>query len=126
MSSCTIVSSICSISDAESFNTPQLAAGILYSAIILNNYRTKKKDPNKQVWIRLKASDAYQAGIRERYKIERKFGEAKQGHGLGRCRYLGIDGYKVQAYMTALALNLKRMVKLLTGTNFRGRANACV
>jgi IS5 family transposase len=98
----------------------------IHSAIILNNYRTKKKDPNKQVWIRLKASDAYQAGIRERYKIERKFGEAKQGHGLGRCRYLGIDGYKVQAYMTALALNLKRMVKLLTGTNFRGRANACV
>lgn len=98
----------------------------IHSAIILNNYRTKKKDPNKQVWIRLQASDAYQAGIRERYKIERKFGEAKQSHGLGRCRYLGIDGYQVQAYMTALALNLKRMVKLLTGANFRGRVNACV
>ena len=30
----------------------------------------------------------------------------------------------VQAYMTAIALNLKRMVKLLTGTNFKGRATA--
>jgi len=96
----------------------------IQSAIILNNYRTQKKDPNKQPWIRMKESDSYRAGIKERYKIERKFGEAKQGHGLARCRYLGQDGYRVQAYMTAIALNLKRMVKMLTSTNFRGRANA--
>ncbi len=73
----------------------------------------------------MKASEGYQAGIRERYKIERKLREAKQGHGLDRCRYLGIEGLRVQAYLTALTLNLKRMVKLLTGTNFRGRATAC-
>jgi IS5 family transposase len=72
----------------------------------------------------LLASEPYQRGIRERYKIERKFGEAKQGHGLGRCRYLGIDGYRMQTYMTVIALNLKRMVKLLTNTSFRGRASA--
>ncbi|MFC2015593.1 transposase [Chloroflexota bacterium] len=69
--------------------------------------------------------ETYQRGIRERYTIERKFGEAKQGHGLGRCRYLGIDGYRMQAYMTTIALNLKRMVRLLTNTSFRGRATAC-
>jgi len=97
----------------------------IQSALILNHYRTQKKDPHKEVWIRLKASEGYQAGIRERYKIERKFGEAKQGHGLGRCRYLGIEGFRVQAYLTALVLNVKRMVKLLTGTNFRGRARVC-
>lgn len=95
------------------------------SAIILNDYRTQKKDPNKQVWIEMKESDAYQTGKKERYKIERKFGEGKQGHRLARCRYLGLAAYKVQAYMTAIALNLKRMVKLLTGTNFRSRVKAC-
>ena len=97
----------------------------IHSAIILNRYRTEKKDSNKQIWEELLASEPYQVGIRERYKIERKFGEAKQGHGLGRCRYLGIDGYRMQTYMTVIALNLKRMVKLLTNTSFRGRATAC-
>ena len=93
----------------------------IHSAIILNRIRTEKKDSNKEVWFDLLASEPYQRGIRERYKIERKFGEAKQAHGFGRCRYLGIDGYRVQTYMTAIALNLKRVVKLLTNTSFRGR-----
>ena len=97
----------------------------LHSAIILNKYRTEKKDANKEIWQDLLSSEPYQCGIRQRYTIERKFGEAKQGHGFGRCRYLGIDGYRMQAYMTAIALNLKRMVKLLTNTSFRGRATAC-
>jgi IS5 family transposase len=96
----------------------------LHSAIILNDTRTQKKDANKEIWLDLLASESYQRGIRERYKIERKFGEAKQRHGFGRCRYLGIDGYRMQTYMTAIALNLKRLVKLLTQTSFRGRATA--
>ena len=70
------------------------------------------------------ASEGYQAGQRERYKIERKFGEAKACHGLGRCRYVGRMQYMLQAYLTAIVLNLKRMVRLLTGTSFRGRATA--
>ena len=61
-------------------------------------------------------------GLKERYKIERKFGEAKQGHGLGRCRYVGMLGFAVQAFMTAIMLNLKRMVKLLTGVGFKTQA----
>ena len=60
--------------------------------------------------------------LKERYKIERKFGEAKQGHGLGRCRYVGMLGFEVQAFMTASMLNLKRMVKLLTGVGFKTQA----
>ena len=96
----------------------------IHSAIILRRNRTRKKDPNKQKWLALKETEQYQRGKRERYKIERKFGEAKPWHGLGRGRYLGIVGFMVQAYMTAMALNLKRMVKLLTGTSFRGQATA--
>lgn len=96
----------------------------IHSAIALCAYRTQKKDSNKQVWIRLRASRQYQQGKRERYKVERKFGEAKTGHGLRRCRYLGQAGYLAQATLTAMALNLKRLVKLLTGTNFKGRARA--
>ena len=94
----------------------------IHSAIILNRYRTRKKDPNKQKWLALKETEEYQGGKRERYKIERKYGEGKVYHGLRRCRYVGRMRYAIQAYLTAIVLNLKRMVRLLTGTSFRGRA----
>ena len=94
----------------------------LHSAIRLKKTRTEKKDANKQVWLELKETPQYQQGLKERYKIERKFGEAKQGHGLGRCRYVGMLGFAVQAFMTAIMLNLKRMVKLLTGVGFKTQA----
>ena len=94
----------------------------MHSAIILNDYRTKKKDKNKEVWVKLKKTPEYRAGKKERYKIERKFGEGKENHGLRRCRSVGRSRYAIQACFTALALNLKRLVKLLTGVNFKGRA----
>jgi len=87
----------------------------LHSAIRLNDYRTKKKDGNKEVWQRLEATPEYQLGLKERYKIERKFAEAKTRHGLRRCRYLGLLRYGLQAFLTAIVLNLKRIIKLLTG-----------
>ena len=96
----------------------------LHSAIRLTKTRTEKKDDNKQVWLDLRQTAQYQQGLKERYKIERKFGEAKQGHGFGRCRYLGRLGFAVQAFFTAIMLNLKRMVKLLTGVGFKTQAAA--
>lgn len=96
----------------------------LHSAIHLKAYRTQKKDKNKEVWIQLKSTPEYQQGLKERYKVERKFGEGKQGHGLGRCRYVGEIKFAIQALLTAMTLNLKRMVKLLTEVNFKGRATA--
>jgi IS5 family transposase len=94
----------------------------LHSALRLNDYRTKKKDKNKEIWLRLQQSEEYQEGQQVRYKIERKYGEGKEHHGLRRCRYLGWTRYALQAYLTAMALNLKRMVRLLTGTAFKGRS----
>jgi IS5 family transposase len=91
----------------------------LHSAIRLKKTRTEKKDANKQVWLDLRQTPQYQQGLKERYKVERKFGEAKQGHGLGRCRYLGRLGFAVQAFFTAIMLNLKRMVRLLAGVGFK-------
>lgn len=96
----------------------------LHSAICLKKTRTEKKDHHKQVWLDLRQTPQYQRGLKERYKVERKFGEAKQGHGLGRCRYLGGLGFAVQAFLTAIVLNLKRMVKLLTGVGFKTQAVA--
>ena len=93
----------------------------LNSAIRMKDIRTHKKDKNKEPWIDLSATPEYQQGLKQRYKIERKFGEAKLNHGLGRCRYLGLMGYAVQAFFTAIALDLKRIVKILTGVGFKTR-----
>lgn len=92
----------------------------VHSAIRLNDYRTKKKDPNKQVWLQLQATAEYQLGLKERYKIERKFGEAKSRHGLRRCRSLGLFRYGLQVLLTAIVLNLKRIIKMLTGVRSKG------
>jgi IS5 family transposase len=89
-------------------------------AIRLKTCRTEKKDKNKEGWIKLAESREYREGLRERYKIERKFGEMKKWHGFGRCRYLGLARHGVQLFLTSIAVNLKRMVKLLTGVSFRG------
>ena len=93
----------------------------LHSAIRLKKTRTEKKDGNKQIWLDLIETPQYQEGLKQRYKIERKFGEAKQNHGLGRCRYVGKMRFMVQAYFTAIMLNLKRMIKILTGVGFKTR-----
>jgi len=90
------------------------------SAIRLNSYRIQKKDGNKEGWIKLRESSEYQEGLKERYKVERKFGEAKKWHGFSRCRYVGFMRHAIQSYLTFMALNLKRLVKLLTGVSFRG------
>ena len=94
----------------------------IHSAIRLNDYRTQKKDANKEVWLSLKAAPEYERGLQERYKIERKFGEGKRGHGWGRCRYVGLLRYGLQALLTAMVLNLKRIVKLLVGVPFKSAA----
>jgi len=91
----------------DSANHVLLQDKAIHSAIHLNDYRTKKKDENKAVWLELLEGEEYNQGQKERYKIERKFGEAKQGHGLRRCRYVGLVRYAIQGLLTAIALNLK-------------------
>jgi len=94
----------------------------LKSALRLNRYRLGKKDGNKGPWLTLWEDPDYHAGLKERYKVERKFGEAKLFHGLRRCRYLGLARYALQSYLTAMVLNLKRLVKLLYGVSFRNQS----
>jgi len=72
----------------------------------------------------LRASEPYKRGLKERYKTEHKFGEGKQYHGLGRCRYLGLIGFAMQVFFTVFVLIVKSMVKLLRGTGFKTQSAA--
>jgi transposase, IS5 family len=92
------------------------------SAIRLKRSRIQKKDTHKEGWLKLTESRAYQEGLKQRYQIERKFGEARKWHGFMRCRYLGYTKHGIQSYLTFMALNLKRLVKLLTGVSFKGES----
>lgn len=96
------------------------------SAIRLKRNRTQKKNNHKEGWLKLIASHAYQEGLKQRYQIERKFGEARKWHGFMRCRYLGHIRHGIQSYLTFMALNLKRLVKLLTGVSFKSESRGWV
>lgn len=52
--------------------------------------------------------------LRKRPIVERRFGGGKKWHGLGRARYWGRAKVAIQALMTFLVMNVKRMVKLLS------------
>lgn len=96
----------------------------VHSAIVLNDYRTQKKDASKSLWLQMQQRPEYREGVRQRYKIEAKFGEAKTLHGLRRCRYVGLLRYAIQSYLTAVVLNLKRLVMLLAGVSLRSGLRA--
>ena len=61
----------------------------------------------------LTTSPGYQTSRKLRHRIEHLFGEAKESHGLGRARSRGLDKMNEQATLTAIAQNLKRLVKYL-------------
>jgi len=52
--------------------------------------------------------------MKERKKVERKFGQAKRHYGLSRTRYRCRWRMAIQALMTFFVINAKRMIKLLT------------
>jgi hypothetical protein len=91
----------------------------MHVGIKLRRTRTQKKDPNKERWIALKQTRHYQTAIKVRSRVEQPFGQAKDKHGFDRCRYLGLAKYRIQAFMTFMVVNAKRIVKLLTGITFR-------
>lgn len=51
--------------------------------------------------------------LRHRWRVEGVHGESKSWHGLGRAVRRGLANMKIQAYLTAAAINLKRLAALL-------------
>jgi len=91
----------------------------MHVGIHLRRTRITKKDNNKQRWIALKETPHYQEATKLRYRVEQPFGQAKDKHGFEHCRYLGLPSYEIQSFLTFMVVNIKRMVKLLTGITFR-------
>lgn len=75
-----------------------------YEAILRARRRHKKPDK--------KFTETYS---RHRWKIEGMHGEAKTQHGLRRAVRRGLGNMSIQAYMTAAAINLKRLATYAGG-----------
>jgi len=56
----------------------------------------------------------YEQTRREHPKIERKLGEVVRHHEARQARFRGLAKVLIQAVLTVLVVNVKRMVKLLT------------
>ena len=67
-----------------------------------------------QAHIAFEQTEAYQQLYRERYKIEAKNAELKCVHGLNHCDSTGLFSMTLQTTMTIFAVNVKRIVTLLT------------
>ena len=61
----------------------------------------------------LSTGKGYNISRKLRHRIEHLFGEAKESHGLGRARSRGLEKMNEQVILTAIAQNLKRLVKFL-------------
>ncbi|WP_157721910.1 transposase [Tumebacillus avium] len=75
------------------------------------SFRILSKHHEKQLKYEQTTLFQLRKGIRSR--IEHKNAELKLHHGMARARYRGLFGMKIQAYLTAFAVNAKRMVRLL-------------
>jgi transposase len=73
--------------------------------------RSLDQDLFEEVLTRMRDPVFRQKMSERMWKSEGIFAEAKQNHGLSRARYRGRSKVQIQAYMSATAQNLKRLVK---------------
>ncbi len=80
----------------------------------------KKGEKPLARWTKHTTQEEFNAGRKKRFTVERVNGSLKKDHRLGRARYLGLEKMTLQTSLTALAHNLKTLVKLWTGVPLRG------
>ena len=83
-------------------------------AIMVKHRKGKKRGHVKARYPNMNEYHTYYRVKKFRSFIEKLFGTAKQWYGLGRARYRGLKKMKIQAIMTMMAINLKRIIVLDT------------
>lgn len=76
-------------------------------------YRSQHQHEIDKVRARQETKAFISKMILRKWTTEGLFAEAKQFHGLRRVRYLGLQKVSIQALMTAMAQNIKRIIKQL-------------
>ena len=76
------------------------------------SYNITQASENNRQRLEFETSDAFRERLGIRHRIEEKNGEMKVAHGLGRADSMGLTAMRLQAYFTAVTVNVKRIVKL--------------
>lgn len=95
-----------------------LETGKFKDGICLKGFKKGEKPVAR--WTRYTTQEEFDAGRKKRFTVERVNGSVKKDHRLGHARYLGIRKMALQTGLTALAHNLKTLVKLWTQVPLRG------
>ena len=74
--------------------------------------RNVNQDLYEEVQASMRDPTFRQRAAERMWKIEGLFAEAKQHHRLSRARYRGVSKVQIQAYLSAIVMNLKRLVHL--------------
>ena len=65
--------------------------------------------------LEFESSEEFSAKLRIRHRIEEKNGEMKTAHGFRRADSAGLVAMRLQAYFTAIVVNMKRIVAVIPG-----------
>ena len=98
----------CQMCSQTSICTAKRKKSSLHQRFVL---RSLDQDLFEEVQARIRDPVFRQKMSERMWKSEGLFAEAKQNHGLSRARYRGRAKVQIQAYMSATAQNLKRLVK---------------
>jgi transposase len=71
--------------------------------------------------IKYNKTEEYKEDMKMRSHIEPKQAEMKRFHGLTRAIYRGLERVNIQAIYTAIVVNLKRMVKVMSSDSYRSK-----
>ena len=72
--------------------------------------RSIDQDLFEEVQTRMRGPEFLKKASERMWKIEGLFAEAKQNHCLSRAKYRGRSKVQIQAYLSAMAQNLKRLL----------------
>jgi IS5 family transposase len=104
---------------AKCLSAREIAAGIKHGrTVYVNQYRALHDAARVK-----QETPEFKQAMHRRLAVEPKQAEMLNQHGLRRARFRGLSKVRIQGYLTAVAVNLKRLIKLLDEP---ARAEVCL
>ena len=78
-----------------------------------HTYNITQPDAVHQARLDFESSEAFKKKLEIRHRIEEKNGEMKTAHGFHRADSVGLIAMRLQAYLTAVVVNMKRIIAII-------------
>ena len=80
-----------------------------------HTYNITQPNADHKARLEFESSESFKKKLDIRHRIEEKNGEMKTAHGFQRADSVGLVGMRLQAYFTAIVVNMKRIVMVMPG-----------